>query len=66
MEEKLTAYQVAPKISWDIDFPSWREMPPFQKWLALGETLAHLKFLEDKNEIGKTYKNGLILYRKDS
>lgn len=61
--EGLTAYQIAPKISWDVDFPSWREMPPVHKWLALGETLAHLKFLEDKNEVGRKWEDGLISYR---
>jgi glyoxylase-like metal-dependent hydrolase (beta-lactamase superfamily II) len=41
-----TAYQVAPHVSWDISFESWDLFPPMQKWFAMGETIAHLKYLK--------------------
>ena len=40
------AYQVAPDIKWDIDYPSWALFPPTQKWFAMGEIIAHLEHLE--------------------
>lgn len=58
----LTAYQVASRISWDIDYPSWDAFPVFQKWLAVSETLAHLRFLEDRNQVIKTKDDEVYFY----
>ena len=41
-----TAFQVAPFLTWDIKYKSWKLFPTQQKWFAFGETLAHLKYLE--------------------
>ena len=60
-----TAYSLASKINWDIDFKSWEEFPHFQKYLALGETTAHLNFLRQKGIVKKTLKNKLIFYEVD-
>ena len=57
-----TAYQVAPRITWDIPVKSWEEFPPTQKWFAFSETLAHLKFLENRGEASAQTKNDRILY----
>lgn len=62
--KKLSAYQLAPKISWDVNYHSWEKFPVFQKWLATGETLAHLKFLEDQNKVEGVFENGLVLYQR--
>jgi hypothetical protein len=60
--QRLTAYQVASRIHWDVDFPSWNKFPPFQKFLAVGETLAHLKFLEEQNQVRKVKEGNAVLY----
>jgi len=60
--QRLTAYQIASRIHWDVNFLSWDKFPAFQKFLAVGETLAHLKFLEERNEVGKVEERGALLY----
>jgi len=40
-----TAWGVAPHMTWDIEADSWESFPAFQKWFALGETIAHLEYL---------------------
>jgi glyoxylase-like metal-dependent hydrolase (beta-lactamase superfamily II) len=57
-----TAWDVAPHLSWDIDVHSWERFPSVQKWFALGETIAHLKYLEAcGNVLSREYK-GRILF----
>jgi len=50
-----TAFQVASRMTWDLDCDSWEDFPRAQKWFATGEAIAHLRYLE---------RRGLIL-RKD-
>ena len=61
-EGTKTALQIAPRITWDITAKSWEEFPPAQKWFAFGETLAHVRFLENKGKIRRQSQNGKILY----
>jgi glyoxylase-like metal-dependent hydrolase (beta-lactamase superfamily II) len=58
----LTAYQVAPYVSWDIDCESWDSFPPTQKWFATGETIAHLKYLKREGKVKELETGGQILY----
>ena len=58
----LTAYTLASKVHWDVNYNSWNEFPLFQKYLALGETLAHLNLLEQKGLAKKTKVNQIIFY----
>ena len=46
-----SAFQVAPYITWDIEYKSWKEFPLQQKWFAFSETLAHLLFLEAEGKV---------------
>ncbi|MDO8567983.1 MAG: MBL fold metallo-hydrolase [Dehalococcoidales bacterium] len=57
-----TAYEVAPRISWDIRSDSWAHFPVGQKWFAVGETMAHLHYLEKNGKIKENRHNGHILY----
>lgn len=59
----LTAYQIASRIHWNVDYASWDRFPLFQKYLAVGETLAHLKFLEEQGQVKKSKRAETILYR---
>jgi len=56
------AYQVASRISWDISYDSWDLFPVIQKWFAIGEVIAHLKYLEEEGMIRKEKKSGKIVY----
>lgn len=46
-----TPYQVASQTIWDMLCDSWHRFPAFQKWLATGEVMAHLKYLEGKGVV---------------
>ncbi|MEM2194868.1 MAG: MBL fold metallo-hydrolase [Candidatus Methanomethylicia archaeon] len=53
------AWQIAPYISWDIKYSSWEEIPTTQRWFIIGETIAHLHYLE-KNGVVKEIKDETI------
>jgi glyoxylase-like metal-dependent hydrolase (beta-lactamase superfamily II) len=57
-----TAWEVAPHITWDIGYKSWEEFPPVQKWFAVGETIAHLDYLEADGRARKDARNHKVLY----
>lgn len=57
-----TAWDVAPYITWDIEASSWEEFPPVQKWFAVGETIAHLNYLEAGGEMRKKMKDNEIVF----
>ncbi len=40
------AFEIASQMDWDISFESWDSFPGAQKWIATGEAIAHLKYLE--------------------
>ncbi|MFH0941550.1 MAG: MBL fold metallo-hydrolase [Chloroflexota bacterium] len=49
--ESQHAYQVASRIGWDSNYPSWQEFPVVQRWFATGEAMAHLRFLERQGKV---------------
>jgi len=57
-----TTLQIAPRITWNIASKSWEGFPPAQKWFAFGETLAHVRYLENKGKVRRQSNNGRILY----
>ncbi|WP_278465446.1 MBL fold metallo-hydrolase [Saccharolobus islandicus] len=61
---ELAAYEIASKIKWKLKYNGWDELDPSQKYLAMGETLAHLKYLEDINAVRKRISDGMIKYIK--
>lgn len=46
-----SAYQIAGMITWSARGLGWENFPPHQKWFAMGETLAHLRYLVDHSQI---------------
>ena len=54
----LTAYEVASKMTWDINCARWEDFPIPQKWFAAGEALAHLLHLEREGRIKKDCREG--------
>ena len=61
-DSEKNAWQVAPYIKWDIDCKSWEEFPAQQKWFAIGETMAHLRYLETSGKIRGELKDDNLLY----
>ena len=57
-----TAFQIAPYISWDIEYASWEEFPALQKWFAMGEIIAHLTYLEARVFLKRRIRAGRILF----
>ena len=47
------AFQIASQMTWDIVYDSWDLFPITQKWFASGETISHLKYLEEKGVVQK-------------
>jgi len=45
-----------------VEYPSWERFPMFQKFLAVGETLAHLKFLEEQSRVRRVKRAGTVFY----
>ncbi len=58
----LTAYAIASRVHWNVNFRSWDEFPLFQKYLALGETVAHMNVLEQKDLVRKAKVGQIIFY----
>lgn len=57
-----TAYQVAPYVTWNIDCSSWDTFPLQQKWFAVGETVAHIEYLEENKTVKRRIENGRIVF----
>ena len=61
-EGEKTAFQIAPYVSWDVGYSSWELLPPSQKWFAVGETVAHLRYLEQKKMVQGRAKEQRMLF----
>lgn len=57
-----TAYQIAGSITWSAQGLGWERFPPHQKWFAVGETLAHLRYLEHEGQVSRTEGCGFFHY----
>jgi glyoxylase-like metal-dependent hydrolase (beta-lactamase superfamily II) len=57
-----TAFEIAPYVKWDIAHDSWEAFPAPQKWFAMGETIAHIRYLESKGIVQKNTRDDLIYY----
>ena len=58
-----SGYQVARAIRWRVRYRSWDEYPGPEKFFALGEALAHLRFLEELGVVESIYERGIIYWR---
>ncbi len=72
LEEVLTilapkprsGYDVAARMSWDIQAPDWASFPVAQQWFATGEALAHLRYLEEEEKIQRQVKDRLVRFER--
>ena len=56
------AYQVASRMTWDIDSESWDAFPVAQKWFATGEAISHLRYLEEDGKLLRKLGGKKTLY----
>jgi glyoxylase-like metal-dependent hydrolase (beta-lactamase superfamily II) len=56
------AYQVASRMTWDIDSESWDAFPVAQKWFATGEAISHLRYLEEDGKLLRKLEGKKTLY----
>jgi hypothetical protein len=49
-------------MTWDVIYEAWNMFPVSQKWFATGETISHLKYLEEKKRIKREIQGQKILY----
>ncbi len=61
----LTAYEVAGGMKWDMTYRRWADFPAAQKWFAVGEAIAHLRYLEGQGSVSRSEHSGQILFRKN-
>ncbi len=59
---KQTAYEVASRMTWDIDCERWEDFPLPQQWFAGGEALAHLQYLQGRGRVKKERQDGKALF----
>lgn len=57
-----TAFEIAGLITWSARGLGWTQFPPHQKWFAMGETLAHLRYLMDHGKVSRVKEKGQIVY----
>jgi len=61
-EGDMTAYEVAPYITWKIEYSDWEQFPIAQKFFAVGETVAHLHYLENDGVIKRYTEEGQVYF----
>lgn len=57
-----TVYEIASKMTWNVDCDSWDTFPVVQSFFATSETFAHLKFLEENGSIVGSTRAGNVFY----
>ncbi len=56
------AFQVASQMSWNLTCESWDLFPVPQQWFATGETLAHLKYLEENGKVSREIQEQQVIF----
>ena len=59
------AFQIGSLMNWDIVCDSWDSFPVSQKRFAIGEVIAHLKYLEEEGVIRKETQKHRRIYSLD-
>lgn len=59
---EATAYGIAARLSWRGAENGWEQLEPFQRRMAVTETLAHLEYLYGRDRVEKRFEGGLVCY----
>ena len=60
--DAMSAYEVASKMSWDINCDSWEEFPMAQKWFATGEAISHVRLLEENKSLTRNSDSEVVTF----
>jgi glyoxylase-like metal-dependent hydrolase (beta-lactamase superfamily II) len=55
-------YELASRMTWNVDADSWDSFPVTQSFFATGEAFAHLRYLEEKGEVERKMEGQLAIY----
>ena len=58
----MNAFEIGARMTWDIVYDSWDTFPISQKWFAIGEVLAHLRYLDEEGIIQKQPQDQTRIY----
>jgi glyoxylase-like metal-dependent hydrolase (beta-lactamase superfamily II) len=58
-----TGFEVASRMTWDLRYDNWNDLPVAQKWFATGEAISHLRYLEDEGSVCREVHGKLTRYR---
>ncbi len=61
--KEKTAYHISSEITWMEGSVGWDDMAPFDRRLAVTETLAHLEALKGENRVVRAVKEDLAFYK---
>ncbi len=59
----MSPYEIASSVKWNTAC-SWDELPPFQKYSAVGEVFAHLAYLVSRGLVERDIIDGVYVYKK--
>ncbi|MFW3147179.1 MAG: MBL fold metallo-hydrolase [Thermoplasmatota archaeon] len=59
---EMDAMTIASRMTWDMSYDSFEEFPVMQKWFALGEAIAHIRFLESKSEVKRSFDGKIFRF----
>jgi len=61
---RKNAFQIASQATWSIQnrYDSWDKFPLQQKWFATGETISHLKYLQEQGRVQRDDAGETILF----
>lgn len=60
--ERSDTTEITKRMNWDIRAKDWDDFPSSQKWFAVGEASAHLKYLLEENIVKEELTNGVYYY----
>lgn len=60
---RVDTHEVTKNLQWDIRAKDWNDFPDSQKWFAVGEASAHLKYLLGKDLITEELEDGVYYYQ---
>jgi glyoxylase-like metal-dependent hydrolase (beta-lactamase superfamily II) len=61
-KSRVNAYQVASKITWDVEYTSWEQLPVLLKYFAGCVAASYLIYLWNKNMVRKIDSEGTISF----
>lgn len=65
--EPKTAYQISMVITWmpGLGGVGFKDLAPWDKRMAVSETLAHLEAMRDSGIVGKSYRDDIVHYQRN-